>query len=174
MSFIFVGRIEEIKGIDILLEAWKCLGKNAPELLICGTGPLEEWCKHFIDENNINAELKGFVSNAEVKKLIAGSEALILPTQCYEGFPMTIVEAYSVGTPVICSDLGNAGSIVIEGITGWKFKNIDELIECLKKAKSNSLQKFVEKHYEENYIADVNYNTLMKIYQRCIEKEEYI
>lgn len=35
---------------------------------------------------------------------------------------MSIVEAFSVGTPVICSDLGNAGSVVEEGITGYKFR----------------------------------------------------
>ena len=56
--------------------------------------------------------MKGFVSNIEARKLIAISRALILPTRWYEGFPMSIVEAFSVGTPVLCSALGNAGAVV--------------------------------------------------------------
>lgn len=74
---------------------------EAPKLIVCGTGPMEEWCREFIRQNQLHAELKGFVSNAEVRRLIAESRALILPTQWYEGFPMSIVEAYSVGTPVL-------------------------------------------------------------------------
>ena len=55
-----------------------------------------------------------------MRKLVANSKALILPTRWYEGFPMSIVEAYSVGTPVICSVLGNIGNVVKEGIIGCK------------------------------------------------------
>ena len=60
--------------------------------------------------------MHGFVTNDKTLKIIANSKALVLPTQWYEGFPMSIVEAFSVGTPVVCSEFGNAGSINIEGI----------------------------------------------------------
>lgn len=89
-------------------------GEDAPKLIVCGTGPMEDWCKSFTRENDVNIEMRGFVPNNEALKLIANSKALVLPTQWYEGFPMSIVEAFSVGTPVICSDLGNAGSVVEE------------------------------------------------------------
>ena len=48
-QFIYVGRLEKIKGIDILLEAWKVLGDEAPELLMCGKGPLEARAKEYVD-----------------------------------------------------------------------------------------------------------------------------
>lgn len=110
------------------------MGEEAPKLIVCGTGSMEDWCKSFIRENDVNIEMRGFVPNNEALKIIANSKAIVLPTQCYEGFPMSIVEAFSVGTPVICSDLGNAGSVVEEGITGYKFTAdlVDEIIQAVK------------------------------------------
>ena len=107
-QFVFVGRLDKLKGIDLLFETWKKMGDTATRLIVCGTGPMERWCKDFLERNKVNIIFRGLVSNKEARELIAVSRALILPTQWYEGFPMTIVEAFSVGTPVICSDLGNA------------------------------------------------------------------
>lgn len=63
-------------------------------------------------------EMRGKVSNSEAKKLMSESQALILPDLWYEGFPMTIVEAYSVGYPVIGSNIGNVGCLIEESVTG--------------------------------------------------------
>ena len=51
MSFIYVGRLDELKGVRTLFEAWKMMMDNAPELKVCGTGPLEDWCREFIDKH---------------------------------------------------------------------------------------------------------------------------
>lgn len=163
-QYIFVGRLDKLKGIDLLLKAWKEMGTSAPVLVICGTGPLESWCRTFIQANAINAKMLGFVPNNEARKLIAKSKALILPTQWYEGFPMSIVEAYSVGTPVICSDLGNPGILVDNGITGSKFKanSVDGLITAIKEKKD--MHKSILLNYDNLYTQETNYNKLVKIY----------
>lgn len=164
-QFIFAGRLDKLKGIDILLEAWSQMGEKAPYLIICGTGPMETWCRNFVELNKLNVEFRGFVPNDEVLKIIANSKALILPTQWYEGFPMSIVEAFSVGTPVICSDLGNAGSIVKEGITGTKFKadSSESIINALNRCK-NMCTKTLD-FYKANYTEVDNYRILKTIYQ---------
>lgn len=87
-QFVFVGRLDKLKGIDTLFNAWEKLGERAPKLIVCGTGPMEEWCKKFLTNHKVNIEMKGFVSNIEARKLIAISRALILPTRWYEGFPI--------------------------------------------------------------------------------------
>lgn len=163
-GFIFAGRLDELKGIRVLVEAWKLMGADAPHLTICGTGPLKEWCIAQIKDYKINADIMGFVPNEEAKKMIAHSKALILPTLWYEGFPMSIVEAYAVGTPVICSDLGNAGSMVEEGVTGWKFetRNAADLVERVKNWSNISVS--VKKVYKEKYTAETNYRRLIEIY----------
>jgi glycosyltransferase involved in cell wall biosynthesis len=167
--FIFAGRLDSLKGIDLLLEAWKLMGKDAPKLVICGIGPMEEWCKNYIKTHGVNAEMLGFIPNTEVRKMIANSKAVVLPTKWYEGFPMSIVEAYSVGTPVVCSDLGNAGSIVIDGITGFKFDNSspEDLAKCIYKVNDDVCETTLN-FYMENYTEEKNYRQLIGIYKNII------
>ena len=159
-----MGRINESKGVKLLLKAWEIMGKTAPELIICGTGPLEDWCRKYIRKHELNVDMLGFIPNAEVKTQIANSKALILPTQWYEGFPMVILEAFSVGTPVICANHGNVGSIVIERVSGWKFHDLQELILCIRKAEIANLKESVRNYYQEYFSSEVNYMMLSSIY----------
>lgn len=167
-QFIYVGRLEEIKGIEILLKAWKLLGEGAPELLMCGRGPLEEWAKNYIEENRLsNIKMLGFVENTQVRKMIGESKALILPTQVYEGFPMTIAESYACGTPVIGSDLGNTGNLIEVGKSGWKFTA--DSPEALAQAVGKMKDSFLELPQEiiGKYSAESNYRKLREIYETC-------
>ena len=165
-QFVYVGRLEEIKGIDVLLNAWKILGSNAPKLIMCGTGPLEEWCRQFIEENGLTkVELAGFVPNVQVRKIIGESKALVLPTQVYEGFPVTIAESYASGTPVIGSDLGNTGSLIENGKTGLKFnhtsaEDLAEKVEIL--AKKHYV---LDEIYRNKYSSEMNYEIIKRIYK---------
>ena len=172
-QFVYVGRLEEIKGISILMEAWKKLGKEAPELILCGNGPLESWCRDYVEKNEMqNVHLMGFVPNKEVQDIIAKSTALILPTQVYEGFPMTIVEAYGKGTPVIASDLGNAGNLVIPGVTGKRFsyQSASALADAVRNFESFDSGR-IQQIYQEIYSAEKNYEELQKIYKHVSHKE---
>lgn len=166
--FIFAGRLDKLKGIDILFEAWKRMGSAVEKLIVCGTGPMDEWCRRFLKDNpNCNIEMRGLVPNKEARKLIANSRALILPTQWYEGFPMTIVEAFSVGTPVICSDLGNAGNLVEEGITGVKFRpeSAEGLVQAVKQIREyKNIYSTTFRQYENCYTESINYKDLLKVY----------
>lgn len=165
-QFVFAGRLDKLKGVDILFEAWKKMGDAAPKLVVCGTGPMEEWCKLFVQQNRVNIEMRGFVPNTEARKLIANSKALVLPTQWYEGFPMSIVEAFSVGTPVVCSDLGNVGSIVEEGVTGCKFRSdsVDGLVLAVNRC--HGLHESTLREYQKKYTSENNYKTLVDIYAK--------
>lgn len=168
-QFIYVGRLDELKGVKILFDAWRQMGKQAPKLIVCGTGPLEDWCNSFMKDNlDVNIEMKGFVPNTEAKKLIANSRALILPTQWYEGFPMTIAEAYSVGTPVVGSDIGNVGDLIEDGVTGYRFKfdSASSLTDVFQKCDFHICNK-VRKVYTERYTSDENIKQLKAIYENA-------
>mgnify|MGYP003292625866 CR=1 FL=1 len=172
-QFVYAGRLDSLKGIDVLLKAWEMFEAKEEKLIICGTGPEESWCKKYVEEHHLkNVELKGFVENTEVKKIIGESKALILPTRWYEGFPMTIVESYSVGTPVVASDLGNAGSLVEEGKSGLKFQtdSPESLCETLKKTKTF---KGLDENYINRYSEESNYEQLRNIYEACSNHHEY-
>ena len=125
-----------------------------------------------LDNQMRNVHLKGFVPNEEVQEIIAQSAALILPTQVYEGFPMTIVEAYGKGTPVIASDLGNAGNLVISGITGKRFsyQSAEALADAVRNFEIyDSAQ--IREIYQEKYSAEKNYEELQRIYEHVSHKE---
>ena len=162
-QFIFIGRLERIKGIDFLLNVWKELGDVTSKLIVCGIGSLENYCKEYISKYNLNIEMKGLVSNEEVKELVSESLALIMPTMWYEGFPMTIVEAFSVGTPVICPNMGNVGNLVEDGITGYKYDDKNELEQIIED-KNMNLTQSVQEIYNNRYTEAMNYNKLSEIY----------
>lgn len=165
-QFVFAGRLDKMKGIELLLEAWMDIKES--NLIICGVGPEEEWCKKFIKENKLsNVIMKGFVSTDEILQIIAESKALILPTQWYEGFPMTIIESYSCGTPVIGSDIGNVGNIIEEGVTGLKFRHDskDSLINTIPKL--TDMVSLCKNKFINHYKSEINYNKLIEIYNNC-------
>ena len=168
-QFVFAGRIDNLKGIRILFKAWKKyedVGGN-DSLIVCGSGTEENWCRSYIRAHKLKyVELKGHLSNTETKKIIAKSKALILPTQWYEGFPMIIAESFAVGTPVICSNIGNAADIVEEGVTGYKFNGgEDGLFNTILKMLSNNIDReHIRDIYRYRYSEEINYKSLKRIY----------
>lgn len=176
---VYAGRLDESKGIKVLIDAWykmqKMNGSNSyafriPRLVIYGRGPLEEWCKNVSSECDA-IDFRGFADSDLVRDEIGRSKAVLLPTQWYEGFPMTIVESYSVGTPVICSNIGNSADLVKQGVTGYKFKSVDELINAVETICNNCNADICENAYSEyinNYTADRNYELLMNIYNSVV------
>lgn len=166
MSFIYVGRLDELKGIQTLFEAWSLMGEEAPLLRVCGSGPMQDWCVQ--RSQGLHVEMKGFLDSASVNQLIADSRALIMPTLWYEGFGMTVIEAFSCGVPVICSDLGNAGSLVEEGVTGWKFRPGDAqaLAQAVRKAMGDGsgVRDNARRVFAEKYSPEANYRRLEEIY----------
>lgn len=172
---LFASRLEDLKGIRVLLEAWRLLGAQGPELLLCGDGPLEDWCRSFVEDNKLrNVRLLGRLPNDRVRSLMATSRALILPTQCYEGFPLCIAEAYSVGTPVLVSKLGNGGSLVRSGVTGLKFdqqspQSIAKTVKKFMNTEDVDWQANTNAFYRENLTPEMNYTRLMEVYRAAKE-----
>lgn len=162
--YVYAGRLEPLKGTEILVKAWEKIGTE-DKLILCGTGPMEAWCKEYIQEHGItNIVMLGRIPNTEVRKIISESKALILPTQCYEGFPMTVAEAYSVGTPVIGSDLGNTGDLILNGVTGYKVNRHSEeaIVSAIKNMKDMVQECYG--YYQKYLTSESNYEELYKIY----------
>ena len=95
---------------------------------------------------------------------------MIHPTKWYEGFPMTIAEAYTLGTPIIASDIGNVGDLVIDGVTGVKFKSNSVV------ALANAVERFMVNpiklpdEYLTKYTAENNYTMLKNIFEDVRKK----
>ncbi|MBE2944378.1 glycosyltransferase family 4 protein [Anoxybacillus flavithermus] len=155
---LFVGRISKEKGVDILLSAWeKIFDKQGNKLLIVGDGPEKKLLEEQYNQHK-DIEFLGKLNEDQVLTFMKKAKYLVVPSIWYEGFPMTIIEAFSVGTPVIASNIGSLQEVVVHGKNGFHFNYGDSnaLKECLEMAlKFNDYQDLIQNTfniYPENKI----------------------
>ena len=169
---LFVGRLSLEKGINTLLAAWEKIGGKIP-LKIVGDGPLASQ----VVEASLRisgVEWLGHKPRQAVLDLMKDAAVLIVPSICYEGFPVTIVEAYSVGLPVIASNLGGMSSMIEHNRTGLHFcpGDPDDLAKQVEwilghPVELERMRKEARSEYEAKYTAERNYDMLMEIYKKA-------
>jgi glycosyltransferase involved in cell wall biosynthesis len=172
---VYVGRLSPEKGVKTLLHAWRRL-RTAIPLEIIGDGPLRRELERMVFEcSTSNVVFKGRLSSDETRSRIRSARLLVLPSECYENFPMTVVEAFSCGTPVVCSRLGAMQEIVNDHATGLHFTpgKPDELARTLEWAWSNPQQIramgiAARRDYKQKYTGEQNYLALMGIYRQAL------
>ncbi len=104
-NIVYIGRLGEEKGCRIMLQAWQKWGRQAPRLDIIGDGPLRQELEEMSHHLGITDRVSfvGQLPFAETQSRLSQSKLLLLPSLCYEGFPMVIGEAFSLGVPVATS-----------------------------------------------------------------------
>jgi glycosyltransferase involved in cell wall biosynthesis len=108
-TVLYVGRVSDEKGVDVLLDAWARARPRDLELLVVGDGPRRaDLERRAID----GVRFAGWLPHEEVRELMLGSRALVFPSVCFEVFPMTLVEAMAAGLPAIASAHGGSAEIV--------------------------------------------------------------
>ncbi|MBR4314501.1 MAG: glycosyltransferase family 4 protein [Lachnospiraceae bacterium] len=169
--YLFVGRLDEIKGIDIVLEAFSKLQDR--ELHVIGSGSVD-YIKEYSKYGNI--KFLGQLPHNEVMNEMKNGKALIFPSKLFEGNPMTIIESYENRLPVVSSDVGNAKEMVEDGINGLHFKTGDaesliSTIEKLDKIDMITLKENAYREFDNKYNQKVGYNNIINLYSRMIEKD---
>jgi glycosyltransferase involved in cell wall biosynthesis len=118
---LYVGRLSEEKGLRVLLDAWKYLGPQIP-LKIAGDGPLRKELAVAILRQRLGAvEWLGHLPQRDIHSLMQGAHSLIVPSICFENFPLAIAEAYACGLPVIAAKHGAMEEILTDRATGLLF-----------------------------------------------------
>ena len=166
---LFVGRLSEEKGLDVMLDAWSRFHEPIP-LKIVGDGPLVGLVER-AQRQDSRIEWLGRRPVEEVYALVGDAVCLIVPSVWYEICPKTILEAFSRGTPVVASKLGAMEEFIRHGETGWHFEpgNAAELAARVQKifaepALPAGLRATVRQEFEAKYTADVNFERLITIY----------
>lgn len=126
--FLFVGRLEKIKGVQNLIPVFK--NYSGADLLIAGGGEYEETLKAIANGSN-NVRFLGRTNHYELRKLYKNALAVIVPSICYEVFGIIIIESFSMKTPVIVNDVSAPTDVVEESGAGYVYTNDKELIEAL-------------------------------------------
>jgi glycosyltransferase involved in cell wall biosynthesis len=168
-SVVFVGRLSREKGIETLVRTWRAWGDSAPELNIVGDGPLRNKLQSMA--RDLPILFLGQLSPDSAQKQIARSRLLILPSECFEGFPIVIPEAFAFGTPVGTSDLGPLPFIIRDGENGVVFPAKDDSAllgvvravwsDQVRLARQGMQARF---DFEKLYAEEGNYRLLMQIY----------
>ena len=172
---LFVGRLEEEKGIGLLLDAWARKRPHIP-LKIIGAG---EGTERVAQASTAlpDVEYLGRQPRHMVLEHMKNAAFLIFPSTWYEGFPMTIVEAYATGLPVIASDLGSMSTLVRNRQTGLHFDpgSVEDLVRKIEWAWAHeeevaAMGRVARETFEGRYTAERNYEMLMKIYDQAKER----
>ena len=128
--FFYFGRLALEKGVATMIRA---AARAGVRLCIAGTGPEECALKALAVDVGGDIEFLGFVSGEPLWKLVREARAIVLPSEWYENAPMSILEAYASGKPVIGARIGGIPEMVNEGETGSLFESgsVDNLADRL-------------------------------------------
>jgi glycosyltransferase involved in cell wall biosynthesis len=134
--FLFVGRLETIKGVRPLIEAWN---KGAQtDLLIAGSGT-EEAELRILAGANPRISFLGHVQPGALGSLYVNSIACIVPSLCYEVFPNVVLESFARKTPIIAHDHGAMSEMVRESGGGLLYTNEAELLSAVTQLSQSSM-----------------------------------
>lgn len=176
--FLYCGRLSHEKGIKTLIDAFSELSEIP--LKIVGDGPLRKELEDIVSDLKLNnIEFLGFKSGEELEDLIRNCSFTIVPSEWYENNPMSVIESFAYGKPVIGSRIGGIPELVEDEITGYVFesKNISQLISVIGKAhfldsiRYEILSKNVRVFAQENFDSKKYLNKLIGIYNKVIVSE---
>jgi glycosyltransferase involved in cell wall biosynthesis len=115
-TVLCIGRVVAQKGIDLLLEAWRCLGASRLKLLLVGDGPL----RADLERRGVpGVQFTGRIPPAQVRAHMLAGRALVFPSRSYEGQPMVALEALAAGLPVLASNLGGMPELLAPLGSAW-------------------------------------------------------
>lgn len=153
---------------------WLVLGEKLEgkyRLKVVGDGPLASMIN-----GQPGVDVLGKQPSGEVSRLMSEAQILVMPSECYEGLPMVIIEAFSQGIPVLASRLGAMKELIVEGKTGMLFEagNGNDLAEKASwmlehKEECKRMGGNARQTYLEQYTPEKNYAHLMNIYSEVLQ-----
>lgn len=174
---LFVGRLSQEKGIDVMLRAWEQAPSHIP-LRIIGDGPLAVQVQQAAARHP-HIQWLGKQPREQVIEQMRAARLLIFPSVCYENMSLSLVEAMATGLPVVASAHGSMASMLDHGETGFLFEpgNADALREQVMRvweqpALLERVGRAARAEYLSRYTAERNHEMLMEIYQRAIEERK--
>lgn len=169
----FAGRFLDTKGIRTVLAAWPQVGPGL-DLVIAGDGPL----RHLVEEaagSDPRIRYLGWQEATAIPGLMGGAEAVLVPSQWYEGLPLVILRSLSVGTPLVVSDVPNLCEEIERDGTGFVFRtgSPESLAGVLNRLatdpwQARALRDRARAVYEERYTPERDLERLVSLYRSAI------
>jgi glycosyltransferase involved in cell wall biosynthesis len=164
----YIGRLSYEKGYDLLVE----IARKYPEIQFCFAGAKRE-------DTNIafpkNVQLMGYLKGKELEHFIKNARLVVIPSRCYEGFPMAILEAAQFGKPCVCPDHGGFTEIIGENTIGRLFEpnNLNDLEKQILALWNQPVlvEELEQKAYEKlqkEYSSEVVYNKWNELFTKIL------
>lgn len=172
--FLYVGRLEKIKGPQTLIPIFKKY-KRA-DLIVAGDGALEEEMKN--EATGIsNIHFLGRVDYDALLHLYENALAVIIPSLCYEVFPLVILEAFSQKTPVIARSRGSLIEVVKQSEGGFNYDEEEELMACMEIFNNQpAIRKQLGENgyacYMKNWTAEIHLQNYFKLINEIAAERE--
>ncbi len=169
----YAGRLSHEKGLKTLLAA--AVRMSDTVFKIAGSGPEESALKRFAKQKGLNnVEFLGFLGKAEVKELIGQARVAVVPSEWFENYPFSVLEAMSMGTVVVASNIGGIPEQIKHGVTGFLFtpRNVESLVKVLGQAmelptkQSTAIGLAAREFVVSKHSSEVHYERLMKVYEQ--------
>jgi len=170
---LFVGRLTPEKGVALLLDGARLVGHPEFLLELVGDGALREAVVLAAALSGGRIRAAGALSRTRCLEAMRRALFVVVPSICYENFPLTIVESFACGTPVLASRLGSMAELVEDGVTGRLFApgNASELATALEwmiahPAECATMGRAARAVFEKRYTERMNFEALMSIYRQ--------
>lgn len=173
-DFCFVGRLSKEKGLQVFFEAVSKSNNPNCSILVIGAGQEEFELRQSALELNLSVDFIGHVEHVNVIEFISSSRFLVFPSVWYETFGLVMIEAFSLGVPVIANNLGGNYSMV-GSENGFLYNDQSSFIASLNNALSMNSSEYsrmsddCRSAYVKFYTDDVNLSTLEKCYRDANE-----
>lgn len=139
LSVVYVGRLQQHKGLDTLLRGWQRAfpQAGAAQLQLIGKGEDEAKLRALADELGIAAQLSFAGHRDDVEQALAGADVAVLPS-IIEGLSNSLLEFMASGLPVIASEVSGSEDFIVTRRNGWLFPvgDVDALAAALREAQS--------------------------------------
>jgi glycosyltransferase involved in cell wall biosynthesis len=169
--YLYYGRISDEKGVLELIEIFKETNLN---LLIVGKGPLETIVSAKADAST-NVKFIGAKYGKELFKIVKQAKYVVQSSKWFENCPMTIIESFSLGVPVIGSNHSGFIDLIQDGKTGHlldfnnKKMTIAKLLQ-IDMLDVSKLQKNVSEYYSKNLSEKIHIEKILAVYNTLLEK----
>lgn len=162
--YVFLGRLTEVKGIRTLCKA----AKELPyKLIVIGSGELEE--KLIKEYNSVsNIEFLGQKDWNSFRSILEKARFMVIPSEWSENNPLTVIEAQSLGTPVLGAHIGGIPELIEEGVSGMTFEsgNVKDLKDKIQEMFASTFNyKVIAKQAVERYSSETYYKKLIEYYK---------
>lgn len=162
------------KGLDDLINAYRLLENPEFKLVIAGAADHETKYSRLLKElaNKTNGViLTGTVYKEDIYKLYSNAALFVLPSY-YEGFPISLLEALSFGSPVLVSDIPAHKEILLPGFRYFRTGNIHELSKKIEECVQKGIDENEKKGYADLIMTRYNWDIIaektLSVYRECV------